>query len=91
MHDTFLAEGAPLYGRARRVIRVDPMRYGDFCRALSLAPGSKDTFLRHSLVGGVPRYWEFIRRDASPVEAADELFFDFAPLHGERTAPGAER
>lgn len=79
MHDTFLSESAPLFGRARRVLRVDPMGYGDFCEATRLEERDMDSFLKFSMVGGVPRYWEFIRAGASAVGAAEELYFDFAP------------
>lgn len=79
MHDAVLSEGAPLFGRARRVLHVGPMRYADFCRATRHEPKDPDSFLKFALVGGVPKYWEFVRREASAVETADELYFDFAP------------
>jgi len=79
MSEVFLEEGSPLFGRARRTMRIDPMTYGDFCRALGLPTGDPESFLKYSLVGGVPRYWEFVRPDLSPVDLADELFFGFAP------------
>jgi uncharacterized protein len=79
MADIFLNEAAPLFGRARRVVRVDPLSYEDFCRALKLRQTDPETFLKFSLVGGVPRYWEFVRPGASAIDLADELFFGFAP------------
>lgn len=79
MNDLFLNRAAPLFGRARKIVEVAPMSYRAFCRACGQNPASRDSFVRFSLVGGVPRYWEYVRRGQKPVELAEELFFGSAP------------
>jgi hypothetical protein len=39
----------------------------------------QESFTRFSLVGGVPKYWEFVETRESAIDLADELFFGFAP------------
>lgn len=79
MHGLFLNPSAPLYGRAHKVLSIGPMGYLEFCRACGLAASGADSFLRFSMVGGIPRYWEFIQKKRDPLQTADELFFGFAP------------
>ncbi len=79
MNDLFLNRSAPLFGRARKIIDVAPMSYPAFCRACGQNPSSKDSFIRFSMVGGVPKYWELVRRSQSPSQLADELFFGASP------------
>jgi uncharacterized protein len=79
MNDLFLHRSAPLYGRARKLLHVEPMSYGAFCTARRLNPADQESFTRFSLVGGVPKYWEFVEEKASAIDLADELFFGFAP------------
>ncbi|CAN5541261.1 ATP-binding protein [soil metagenome] len=80
MNDALLDRSAPLYGRARKIIQVDPMSYGAFSAAKHLAPSQSDTFTRFALVGGVPRYWELVSRTESPIQLAEALFFGTSPL-----------
>lgn len=80
MNDLFLNRGAPLFGRARKIVEVGPMSYRAFCKACGQNPASRDAFVRFSLVGGVPKYWELVRRGQSPVELAEELFFGSSPV-----------
>jgi len=79
MNDLFLNRGAPLYGRARKLLHVEPMSYRAFCQACGQDPLSRDTFTRFSMVGGVPKYWEMIRHRQSPVALAEALFFGSSP------------
>lgn len=79
MHDLFLNRAAPLYGRARKLMQLEPMSYDAFCGACALAPADEDSFTHFSIVGGVPKYWEFVEPKQSPVELAEALFFGFAP------------
>jgi AAA+ ATPase superfamily predicted ATPase len=84
MYDTFLDVNAALYGRAVRVINVEPMSFQEFCAALRLPVNIERSFLTYSLVGGVPKYWELIDPKLDPVEIAEDLYFDFAPyMEGE--------
>jgi AAA+ ATPase superfamily predicted ATPase len=78
MHATFLQRSAPLYGRARKLMHVEPMDYAAFCRACGLDPSDPAAFERFACVGGIPKYWEFVDRSADVVKLASALFFDFA-------------
>jgi uncharacterized protein len=79
MNDLFLNRSAPLYGRARKLLHIRPMNYGAFCQACRLKPADKHAFERFSLVGGIPKYWEFVDAKKSVLALADELFFGFSP------------
>lgn len=80
MHDLFLNRSAPLFGRTLKTLKIEPMGYLEFCRALKFKPKEKDSFVTFSLVGGIPRYWEFLSPKDNPIESAQKLFFDFAPF-----------
>jgi hypothetical protein len=79
MNDLFLNRSAPLFGRARKILEVAPMSYRAFCKACGQNPVSKEAFVRFSLVGGVPKYWELVRRGQSSIALAEELFFGSSP------------
>ena len=79
MNDLFLNRSAPLYGRARKLLHIEPMSYAAFCSACRLNPADMESFARFALVGGIPKYWEFVEPKASAIDLADELFFGFAP------------
>lgn len=79
MHDLFLHRAAPLYGRARKLLRIQPMNYLAFCEARGLEPGEVDSFEQFSCVGGIPKYWEFVTPGQNAVALAEALYFDFAP------------
>lgn len=79
MHDTFLNYSAPLYGRATRILKLEPMKYKDFCQARKLKQSSIETFIKYSMVGGIPKYWEFIEKNMTAIEIASRLYFDLAP------------
>lgn len=79
MNDLFLNRGAPLFGRARKILEVAPMSYRAFCKACGQNPVSKESFVRFALVGGVPKYWELVRRGQSSIALAEELFFGSSP------------
>lgn len=75
MNDCFLNRAAPLYQRARKLIHVEPMSYPAFCEACGLKPADLESFTRFALVGGIPKYWEFVEPRATVLDLADELFF----------------
>ena len=79
MHDLFLHRAAPLYGRATKLLHVQPMDYGAFCRACGQKKTDIDAFDKFSCVGGIPKYWEFVDREQDAVELAESLYFGFAP------------
>ncbi len=79
MGDLFLNRGAPLFGRAQKLLAIRPMSYAAFCDARDLDRRELGAFEKFSCVGGVPRYWEFVEKRQSAVHLAESLFFDFAP------------
>lgn len=79
MNDLFLNRAAPLYGRAQKIIQVKPMEFTAFCSACKLKPSVPASFEKFSLVGGIPKYWEFVEKDQEPAALAEALYFDFAP------------
>ena len=86
MNDLFLNRSAPLYGRARKLLHIEPMSYAAFCTACRLDPADPESFTRFALVGGIPKYWEFVEPKASALDLADELFFGFAPYLDQEPA-----
>lgn len=86
MNDLFLNRAAPLFGRARKLMHVQPMSYEAFCAACRLRRAQPESFARFALVGGIPRYWEFVAPGLSAVEVAEELFFGFAPYMDQEPA-----
>ncbi len=79
MNDLFLNRSAPLYGRAHKLLHVKPMDYAAFCDACSLKPADVTSFEKFSLVGGIPKYWEFVEKGEDVIALAESLYFDFAP------------
>ena len=79
MNDLFLNRSAPLYGRAQKLLHVQPMDYAAFCDACALKPADMASFEKFSLVGGIPKYWEFVEKGHDVVALAEALYFDFAP------------
>lgn len=75
MHDLFLNRTSPLFGRAFREIHVKPMDYINFSKYLNLEITQK-SFELYSLVGGVPKYWDFLNAHQSIDKNMDSLFFD---------------
>lgn len=76
MHDIFLNAHAALFERAGVVIHVQPMGYQYFCQKLALDPANLDTYLRFAMVGGVPKYWDFVDRKSTVLQLADQLYFE---------------
>jgi AAA+ ATPase superfamily predicted ATPase len=79
MNDLFLHRAAPLYGRARKLLHVQPMDYPAFCDACGLRPSDPDSFDKFACVGGIPKYWEFVEAGQDAVALAESLYFDYAP------------
>lgn len=86
MYNTFLAHDAPLYQRAARVIRLRPLNFKHFMKAVFADKiESRAGFRAYSMLGGVPKYWAYVRpQHVDPVVLAEELFFDEdGPLRDE--------
>jgi hypothetical protein len=75
MNDCFLNRAAPLYQRARKLLHVEPMTYHAFCEACGIKWVDQESFTRFALVGGIPKYWEFVEPRATTLDLAEELFF----------------
>ena len=75
MNDYFLNRAAPLYQRARKLLHVEPMSYRSFCDACGIKSDTMESFTRFALVGGIPKYWEFVEPRATALDLAEELFF----------------
>jgi AAA+ ATPase superfamily predicted ATPase len=74
LHSQLLHQGAPLYGRATLHLHLPPLSYRWFCRALRYEASDPAVFARFTLVGGVPHYWNLMRRQPF-VREADLLYF----------------
>lgn len=79
MNAMFLDANAPLYGRALKILGIGPIAFRHFCRYMHLQPGQR-SFQLFSLVGGVPKYWEWLEvaaggRRKDPIEIAERMFF----------------
>ena len=75
MNDCFLNRAAPLYQRARKLLHLEPMSYEAFCDACGLKSKPRESFTRFALVGGIPKYWEFVESKGTALDLAAELFF----------------
>lgn len=79
MNATFVDANAPLYGRAIKILGIGPIAFRHFCRYARVRPSPR-SFQLFSLVGGVPKYWEWLEVAArghrsDPIEIAGRLFF----------------
>lgn len=50
------------------------MDYAAFCGACGLERTSSDSFTCYALVGGIPKYWEFVEAGATALDLAEQLF-----------------
>lgn len=75
MFSSVLSEASPLFGRATLILSVQPMGYIEFCTYAGLTPTQRTSFVFYSLVGGLPKYWELLNTNTSPVAAATSLYF----------------
>lgn len=83
MQDLVLDRAAPLYGRAREISKIRPLRPGWIVDAL--APGAPAAAVEaFALWGGVPRYWELAADHADSNEALRDLVLNpLGPLYEE--------
>ncbi|MEA3559375.1 MAG: ATP-binding protein, partial [Candidatus Thermoplasmatota archaeon] len=66
---------APLYGRSEGMLNLQPL---DIIDVMEWFPNMKfkDLFLLYSILGGVPRYLEFVKDDMDLEKQLEELFLD---------------
>ncbi len=67
MRGIILDATAPLYGRADKILKIDPLLPGWISNAFSTTP--TESIKLYSIFGGVPRYWELVK-DCKTVNAA---------------------
>lgn len=83
MQGLVLDAGAPLFGRAREVMKLEPIPAGYLGEAFDL-PDPRAAIETWALWGGVPRYWELAASWPSMRDAVDALVLDpRGPLHDE--------
>ncbi len=78
MHSLFLDRKSALFGRAQKLIHIEPMEFNHFCEFFNITHKTIETFMRFSLVGGIPRYWEFMDNANSLLDEANSLYFNFS-------------
>jgi uncharacterized protein len=74
MQGLVLDRTAPLYGRAREILRIEPLGAGWIPDALDLH--DDEAIEAYALWGGVPRYWELAQPHGGGLAAARELILD---------------
>jgi AAA+ ATPase superfamily predicted ATPase len=72
MHGLVLERSAPLFGRAREILRIAPLPAGYIRRALRLR-GDEAAVEAFALWGGIPRYWELAAEFDTWQSAAESL------------------
>lgn len=80
-----LDANAPLYGRAREIIKINPLRAGWIGKALKLRDISK-CLDAYAFWGGIPHYWELANERGGGWAAVVDLVLDpMGVLHNEPT------
>jgi AAA+ ATPase superfamily predicted ATPase len=74
MHGAVLDQSAPLYGRAREILKIRPLSAGWITEALNLS--AEAGVKAYSFWGGIPRYWELAAPFGSPEDAVSALVLD---------------
>lgn len=76
-------ESAPLYGRAREILHIEPMAPRFLGEALGIGDAA-DVVRRYAVFGGVPRYWELMAAHEGLWGAVEALVLDpLGVLHEE--------
>ncbi|CUI18085.1 Conserved hypothetical protein (plasmid) [Candidatus Protochlamydia naegleriophila] len=76
MQGAILDASAPLFGRAKEIIKLGPIPIGYMQEALDIQ-NSRDIVEAYSVWGGVPRYWELAaNQKASLLEQVNHLVLD---------------
>jgi AAA+ ATPase superfamily predicted ATPase len=83
MHGIVLDATAPLYGRAREIVKVEPLPFPYLAEALRIRSAA-DAVAAFATWGGIPRYWELARGTDSLAAAQRDLVLDpLGILHAE--------
>jgi AAA+ ATPase superfamily predicted ATPase len=82
MQGLVLPSSAPLYGRANEILKLLPLNIGWLQEAIDCT--AVQTIEEFSIWGGVPRYWELRKEEASFESAIKNLILDrLGVLHDE--------
>lgn len=82
MHGAVLDSAAPLYGRAREILRIGPLEARWIRKALEL--GAEEAVEAYAIWGGLPRNWELAAEYPSSTDALKALILDpNGVLHAE--------
>ncbi|HEY0477852.1 MAG TPA: ATP-binding protein [Kofleriaceae bacterium] len=83
MHGIVLDAAAPLYGRARELVKVEPLPFPYLAEALRIR-SAEDAVAAFATWGGIPRYWELAEGAVSLATAQRDLVLDpLGVLHAE--------
>jgi AAA+ ATPase superfamily predicted ATPase len=83
MHGLVLDASAPLYGRAREIVKIEPLA-PHWLKEATKSRSSADVIERYAIWGGVPRYWELSSEYRNLWDAVEELVLDpLGVLHRE--------
>jgi AAA+ ATPase superfamily predicted ATPase len=83
MHGLVMDATAPLFGRAREILRLQPLELPWIRPALRLRRAT-EAIAHFAIWGGVPRYWELAAEHKDPFAAAKHLCLDpLGVLHQE--------
>ena len=74
MQGVVLDASAPLYGRAKEILKIRPLEAGWLPEALQMVPAA--AVEAYAVWGGVPRYWELARDYVSTWDAIAKLVLD---------------
>lgn len=83
MQGLVLKENEPLYGRAREIVKLEPLHFRWMKNAF---PGLSiwERFCRYAVFGGVPRYWEAFQGEDDMWQALrDQVFSPQGLFHDE--------
>lgn len=83
MHGIVIDVTAPLFGRAREIVKVEPLAFPYLAEALRIRRAD-DAVEAFATWGGIPRYWELADGAASLAAAQRDLILDpLGVLHAE--------
>lgn len=83
MQGLVLNENEPLYGRAREIVKLEPLHF-KWMKSAFPALSKWERFCLYAVLGGIPRYWEsFVGDDDMWVTLRDQVFSPQGLFHDE--------
>lgn len=84
MYDSCLSADSPLHGRAYRELKINAMSFEHFCEYFKIKKNRIKSFELFCLVGGLPKYWQFLDVTKSVLENVNKIYFEqFSFLENE--------